>query len=194
MSSTKQIITKKSKGKKPTRRFPTAVWNYIKDFAGIKNSKILNRFLQPLPLEELKTIKRIKKIMKEIDAMPRWCEQVIRWKYNDYCYDSYHEQMITLSEDCCSFANYDLKTFYEMRRFIEALDLTEKNSGCNSIIKECIERFQEQNPDWKDDKQPSDDIIRLQCIGCNKIQSQGETFYTECGGEQGVNMCEKCFT
>jgi hypothetical protein len=159
MSSTNQIITKKSKGKKLPRRFPTAVWNYIKDFAGIKNSNIFNRFMQPLPLKDLTTIKRLKKIIKEIDAMPTWCERVIRWKYNDYCYgdNNYHEQMNSLSEDCCCFQDYDLETFYGMRMYIQTLGLTEENSGCNTIIKECIERFQEENPHWEDDKQSNED-------------------------------------
>jgi len=37
-------------------------------------------------------------------------------------------------------------------------------------------------------------MVRLQCVGCNKIQSQGEIFNYACGGEQGVNMCNDCFT
>ena len=37
-------------------------------------------------------------------------------------------------------------------------------------------------------------MVRLQCVGCNKIQSQGEIFNYSCGGEQGVNMCNDCFT
>ena len=153
MSNTKQIITKKSK---PTRRFPTAVWNYIKDFAGIKNSKIYNNFLSPLPDKDIVVIKRLKKIFKEIDAMPRWVEDIVRWKYNDHCYDDYKKPL----ENEADFADWwgcDINEFYKLRRYIQALDLTEANSGCDTIVKECIARFQKDEEHCEDNKQSNED-------------------------------------
>ena len=160
MSSNKQIQNmssiKKIKVQKPKKnRFPTCVWNYIKDFAGINNSKIMNRFLQPIPAEKTKTIKRLQKIWEEIDAMPFWAQEINRMKFqNDImCWEGdYKEPFLSLAEGMCAFEEDDLPQFYELKLFIAALRLTEENSGCVTAVKECAQRFQEENPDWKDDR------------------------------------------
>jgi len=164
MSSNKQIqnmsAAKKIKVQKPKKtRFPTCVWNYIKDFAGINNSKIMNRFLQPIPGEDKKIIKRLQKIWKEIDGMPYWAGEANRMKSQNqiYCYEGrYEDQFNLLSEGLFNFAARDLPEFYKLKLYIAALELTEKNSRCVTVVKECVQRFQEKHPDWKDDRR--DDI------------------------------------
>jgi hypothetical protein len=156
----KTIVKKIVKVQKPKKtRFPTCVWNYIKDFAGINNSKIMNRFLQPIQKEDTKIIKRLQKIWEEIDGMPYWACEINRMKFQNeiYCCEGrYEDQLNSKSENLFRFAEDDLEEFYELKLFIAALGLTEENSGCVTVVKECAQRFQEENPDWNDDKR--DDI------------------------------------
>ena len=156
----KTIVKKIVKVQKPKKtRFPTCVWNYIKDFAGINNSKIMNRFLQPIPEEKTKTIKCLQKIWKEIDRMPYWAREINKMKFQNeiYCCEGrYEDQFLSLAEGLYNFAEDDLEEFYELKLFIVALGLTEENSGCVTVVKESAQRFQEENPDWNDDKR--DDI------------------------------------
>jgi hypothetical protein len=156
MSSNQQIqnmsAAKKIKVQKPKKtRFPTCVWNYIKDFANINNSKIMNRFLQPIPAEKTKIIKRLQKIWKEIKEMPFWARDINDRKFQNerWCFEgqSKHKLMTDLRDNLCQFEEDDLKEFYRLKIYIVALELTEENSGCVTAIKDCVQTFQEENPD-----------------------------------------------
>jgi len=35
---------------------------------------------------------------------------------------------------------------------------------------------------------------RLQCIGCEEFEKDGERYITNCGGDPNINMCHQCFT
>ena len=43
---------------------------------------------------------------------------------------------------------------------------------------------------WEENEKLKKKLDKCVCVGCGSSQAK----YTKCGGEDGVNMCEECFT
>jgi hypothetical protein len=85
------IKIRKPKSQKKKWYFTNGVWIIIKEFMGVKNSKFMNKFLEPLTTDEKSLVRKIKNVLDFAREYPRLyyiveAAQAIRCKTIDYAH------------------------------------------------------------------------------------------------------------